>query len=320
MKLSIIIPVYQVAKTLKRCLDSIISQEFRDWQLILVDDASTDGSEKICDRYAKSEHRIQVVHLKENSGLSVARNTGIAKAKGEYITFVDSDDYIAADTLKTLFEILNFHPDYDILEYPAYIHYGSSDMHRLQFPRKEYTNMTDYWLKGKAYEHSYAWNKIYRRELFDDVTFPEGHNFEDVYTLPKLLHKCHLVATTDCGLYYYCFNPEGITQKADVRDLSHLLEAHTRSLSNILRDMKQRNSRQRNKKAGKIVDKNLGDYYAHIINIQLDVYRAGGRISKYIPMLPYHHTMKLKMLHLVGLKRLCQLHHLLKCDRSSASL
>ena len=89
MKLSIVIPVYQVADTLPRCLDSIANQSFRDWQGILVDDASTDGSSEICDDYVKQDRRFQVVHLKRNKGLSNARNIGISKARGEYITFID---------------------------------------------------------------------------------------------------------------------------------------------------------------------------------------------------------------------------------------
>lgn len=104
MRLSIIIPVYQTRNTLNRCVDSILTQDFRDWQMILVDDASTDGSAKICENYAKKEGRIQHVRLKRNSGLSVARNAGLAKAKGDYIMFVDSDDYLAPDTLKELME------------------------------------------------------------------------------------------------------------------------------------------------------------------------------------------------------------------------
>ncbi|MDT3388278.1 MAG: glycosyltransferase, partial [Bacteroidota bacterium] len=202
MKLSIIIPVYQVAGTLSRCLDSLSDQSFRDWQAILVDDASSDGSANICDEYVKHDHRFQVVHLRRNSGLSAARNVGLEKARGQYITFVDSDDYIADDSLKTLFEILATHPDYDLLEYPVYERYGSSKIHLLQFQRREYSDPLAYWLEGKAYLHAYSWNKIYRKEVFDKVKFPERRNFEDIYTLPSILRNCHMMATTDVGLYY----------------------------------------------------------------------------------------------------------------------
>lgn len=300
MKLSIVIPVYQVADTLPRCLDSIANQSFRDWQGILVDDASTDGSSEICDDYVKQDRRFQVVHLKRNKGLSNARNIGISKARGEYITFIDSDDYIADESFKTLFEILSTHPDYDFLEYPINEHYGSKKKHLLQFQRKEYTDMIAYWIEGEAYKHTYACNKIYKKEVFKGVKYP-GKAFEDVFTLPAILKNCRRVATTDVGLYYYCFNPKGITETANGKDLAHLLEAHTRAISNIQRKLRRR--RHKNQ-----TEYDMKDYYAHVLNIQLDVYRARGTISKYFPILPYKHTFKLKLLHLFGLKRLCKLH------------
>ncbi len=303
MKLSIVIPVYQVADSLPRCLDSISSQSFRDWQAILVDDASKDGSSAICDRYVKRDHRFQVVHLKRNGGLSVARNVGIEKARGQYITFVDSDDYIGDDTFKDLFEILSTHPDYDLLEYPVYEHYGSKKIHLLQFPKREYTDPLAYWLQGKAYSHTYAWNKIYRREVFQNVRYPERRNFEDAAVLPQLLRKCRTIATTDVGLYYYCYNSKGITENATAKDLTNLLETHTRMLKQIKDNFRRR--RRRND-----LEAYMPAYYAQVLNIQLDAYRAGGRISKYFPMLPYRNTFKLKLLHILGLKRLCQLHKL----------
>lgn len=305
MKLSIVIPVFQVAKTLPRCLDSIAKQSFRDWQAILVDDGSKDGSASICDDYSKRDQRFQVIHLKRNSGLSAARNAGIAKARGQYITFVDSDDYLADDTYKTLFEILTVHPDYDLLEYPVYEHYGSKKIHRLQFQRKEYTDWLAYWLEGKAYKHAYAWNKIYRKEVFDGVTFPVGKTFEDTFALPRILKNCNIMATTDVGLYYYCHNPNGITEKANSKDLANLLEANTRALSIVRKTL----DRRRNKKNLTIY---LKDYYASILNIQLDVYRESGFISKHFPILPYRHTFKLKLMHIIGLKRLCQLHKIFR--------
>ena len=97
MKLSIIVPVYQVADTLRRCVDSIVSQTFTDWELILVDDGSPDNCGIICDEYTEKDCRIKVIH-KENGGLSDARNAGLKMAQGEFVTFVDSDDYIRQDT------------------------------------------------------------------------------------------------------------------------------------------------------------------------------------------------------------------------------
>ena len=293
MKLSIIIPVYNVEDTLERCVRSILSQRFRDYQLILVDDGSTDQSPAVCDRLTQEDHRIQVVHMKKNGGLSSARNKGISKARGEYITFVDSDDRMGEDTLAPLMQILAVHHEYDILEYPVYIHYGNKDRQQRFFPGTNvYTDMHEYWIKGKAYQHAYAWNKIYRRTLFSDVTFPEGKIFEDVYTLPRLLRNCEAVATTNEGLYYYYDNPRGITATADGRALLDLLNAHLPVLQETYSDSKYHNLWE--------------TYYAHVLNIQMDVYEQNGG-PLLLPLMPARSTWKLKLLHIIGLKRLCQI-------------
>lgn len=306
MKLSIVIPVYNVEKTLRRCIDSVIGQSYRDWQMILVDDASTDGSAKICDEYGQGNGHITVVHLKSNQGLSVARNTGIKKSRGEYITFLDSDDYIAENSLKKLMESLAIHPDYDILEYPVYMHFGGKRQEILRFYKKEYTDMTEYWLAGKGYRHTYAWNKIYRRELFQGITFPPGKNFEDVWVLPKLLEKCHLIATTDVGLYYYCDNPKGITRTATAEDYKNLLDAHLKVIDKLYTSNKRNFPNK--------YDKYFADYYAAVLNILLDVTDSTKQyfqtIEKAFPILPYRNTFKLRLLHIIGLKLLCQLHRL----------
>ena len=317
MRLSIIIPVYQVKHTLGRCLDSIVGQSFRDWQAILVDDASTDGSADICDTYARRDARIQVIHLKKNAGLSAARNAGIDKAKGDYLTFIDSDDYIADDTLKMLMETLAVHPDYDMIEYPVMEHFGSTHPHLLQFFTKEYTDMLEYWLRCKAYRHTYAWNKIYRKELFSHVRFPTGMTFEDSLTLPLILKNCRRVATTGMGLYYYCENPDGITRRATAADLSCLLLAHVRTISNIEKKLDKRGEKQK-------WNHDMGTYYAHVLNIQFDVYDQSGffyvsnrkgrktDVKYRFPILPYRNTFKLKLLNFLGIKCLCSLHRTLK--------
>lgn len=284
MKLSIIIPVYQVEQTLRRCIDSVLSQSFSDWEMILVDDGSIDESPKICDEYVKNYDKIHVIH-KQNGGLSDARNVGIEHAKGTYITFVDSDDYLGDDTLKKVMRLMEIHPDYDILEYPIYEHFTLMDNeHQLLFDNHEYTDIKEYWHEEKAYTHTYACNKIYRKELFRNVRFPVGKLFEDVYTFPLLLKEAKMVATTAQGMYFYTHNPDGITVNADGKALSDLLEAHLK----ILPEMPD------------------ADYYAHLLNIQLDVYELTGN-PPIIPILPYHSTLKLKLLHIIGIKRLCKL-------------
>lgn len=313
MKLSIIIPVYQTHKTLKRCVESILHQGFRDWQMILVDDASTDGSFKICTEYAKLDGRIQVIRQKRNRGLSCSRNAGLTKAKGDYIMFVDSDDYLAPDTLKDLMEQLSIHPDYDMLEYPIYRHFGSSKQLRITFPRREYILNAAYWLETKAWRHTYVCNKIFRREIWQNLRFPEGRTFEDSFILPQLLRHCHCVATTDVGLYYYVLNPNGITQQAGSKDLCNLLESNLMMLRRMSTD-------RRAKKKVKEYDRIMAIFYADVLNIQLDVYRATGMVRDDFPILPYRNTIKLRILHLLGLKTLCKVHTLLCRSHSSVSL
>ena len=214
MKLSIVIPVYRVEGTLDRCVESVLIQDVDDMEVILVDDGSPDSCPQMCDQWAVRDNRIQVIH-KENGGLSDARNAGIDIAQGDMITFVDSDDWLEENTLAPLLAMMG---DADILEYSIH--------HRLTLPDYTYTDINDYWLSGQAYLHTYAWNKIYRRSLFDHVRFPYGKVFEDAWTLPLLLRQCHKVMTTSHGFYHYQWNPEGITAKADGHQLAMLLEAH----------------------------------------------------------------------------------------------
>lgn len=309
MKLSIVIPVYRVENTLARCIDSVLAQSFSDYELILVDDGSPDRSGPICDEYAARDSRIRPVH-KSNGGLSSARNAGIDIARGEYITFIDSDDFLGDNTLSILMTRLSAHPDYDILEYPVCWHYGGSDEAILKFGAHEYDDMRRYWLEGKAYTHTYAWNKIYARRLFDGVRFPPKRLYEDAHTLPRLLRRAHLVATTEEGLYYYASNPDGITMTPGGKGLADLLDAHVQQLHDL-----------------RLTEK-LSVYFCHVLNIQLDVYR----FTRQAPILPVpplssadiRHLpvgqktkIKLRMLQLLGIKNLCKIHRLLLPRRSN---
>ena len=304
MKLSVIVPVYGVEDTLRRCAESILGQSFRDLQLILVDDCSPDRCPQICDELAAKDMRVVVRHRKQNGGLSAARNTGLARAKGEYVTFVDSDDYWAPDMLKPLIELLTVHHEYDILEYSVYEHFGwPGHMNILRLDERAYTDMHEYWYGARAYEHTYAWNKIYKRELFDGVTFPEGRKFEDAYVLPQLLERTYCVATTSLGYYYYCYNPKGITQQADGKDLNDLLQAHLK----VLR-----------KPADSPLARPTAHYYGRVLNVALDVYNATGEVAA----LPSFKTvcrhpdagkanLKIKALNILGIKNLCRINKLL---------
>lgn len=300
MKLSIVIPVYNTGNTLERCVESVLGQNYDDYELILVDDGSTDNSPSLCDLYAVGRPFVNVIHQR-NRGLSAARNAGIDAARGEYITFLDSDDLMADYTLAVLMTRLGAHPDYDILEYPVWWHWGEADQRLLTFGVREYHDMRSYWLDGEAYTHAYAWNKIYRRELFDGIRYPVGRVFEDVQTLPLLLERAGLVGTTEEGAYCYVSNPWGITQNATGEQMAQLLDAHVRQI----------------KKLG--LTHHVTAYYAHVLNIQIDVYR----MTKEPPVLPQLEELthrdirrlavsrrsrrKLHIQKTLGLKHLCQL-------------
>lgn len=293
MKLSIIIPVYRTEATLERCMKSIANQTFTDVEVILVDDGSPDKSGEMCDEWARKDSRVNVIH-KQNGGLSDARNAGIEAAQGEYITFVDSDDFIALDTYE---QVLPMMKDADIVEFPLFRHYGSTRQEEVRFKSQLYTDMKQYWLEAKAYLHSYTWNKIYTRRLFDHVRFPVGQVFEDVATLPALLAEANSIRTTDRGLYYYCANNQGITATAGGEQLGMLLDAHL----NV---------------AGHWCDE---AYYMHMLNIQMDVAEKTGRS----PIMPYQHisplsgklstTQRIKALtqNIIGIKNICKLNQVI---------
>lgn len=300
MKLSIIIPVYRTEDTLDRCVESVLRQDHPDMEVILVDDGSPDRCPAYCDDWAAKDRRIRVVH-KVNGGLSDARNAGIDIATGDYVTFVDSDDYLAGDTYGPLMQRLEQQPDIDILEYPVYVHYGSPRQHLTDFlPGTTYHDMETYWLDGRAYQHTYACNKIFRKSLFEEVRFPVGRVFEDAQTLPRLLEKTTTVVTCSQGLYYYCSNSNGITQTADGQALQMLLQPHVAMIGRLSRK-----------------DKAFETYYLHVLNIQMDVFELTDS-TPILPLLPvkseyFTGTQKMKAiaLNLLGIKRLCQLNKIL---------
>ncbi|MBO7230921.1 MAG: glycosyltransferase [Bacteroidaceae bacterium] len=212
MKLSIIVPVYKIRRYLQRCIESILQQTYTDYELILVDDGSTDGCATLCDRFAQECDKVKVIH-KKNGGLSSARNAGIAVAKGEYITFIDGDDTIASGTYYYNMRILQSNPDIDILEFPVTKNYESPNSEILSFKPEKISGNKIFpdWIRRKGYEHCFSWNKIYRADLFNFIRFPEGEVFEDTYITPMLYESAYNVYYSDCGFYYYYKNEGSIT-------------------------------------------------------------------------------------------------------------
>lgn len=268
MLFSVIIPVYNVEMTLDRCVESVLNQGLSDMEVILVDDGSPDGCPAKCDEWARKDSRIKVVH-KANGGLSDARNAGIEIAKGEYITFVDSDDWVLPDTYKPLLTWLELRGSCDILEFP--VEQESSTRLSLKIDNGVFSSAKEYWEGTMAWNHTYACNKIYRRTLFDEVRFPVGKVFEDVWTLPLLLEKNPQVATLSLGGYHYTWNEKGIacvaSEKAD--GLKQHLEALLSAKEVMHTTLLSRNGR---------------NLYKAIMCRQIDLYRVSGEIVLKCPL------------------------------------
>lgn len=203
-KISVVVPIYNVEKQLPRCLDSLLCQTYGDFELVLVDDGSPDGCGKICDEYAARDSRIRVIH-RENGGLSAARNSGIDAAQGEYLAFVDSDDYVAADYLEFMLDLmLDNNADIAACGAAAVYPGGKTDVSNTDSVLRVMDSRQA--LERMCYNDGFyvtAWDKLYRRSLFDTVRFPEGKVFEDTGTTYKLVHKSKVIAACCEPKYYY---------------------------------------------------------------------------------------------------------------------
>ncbi len=210
--ISVIIPVYNVETYLCRCVDSVLDQSYRNIEVILVDDGSPDGCPAICDEYARQDDRVRVIH-QENAGLSGARNAGIDAAKGAWLAFVDSDDYLAEDFLSRLYEAcVSTGSDMSVCRW-EYVRgeripeRGTGEI-RVYSGREMLANL--YTTDGAYYV--VAWNKLYRKELFADIRYPLGRIHEDEATTYRIYDKVKRAAYVDASLYGYFVTPVSITR------------------------------------------------------------------------------------------------------------
>ena len=203
--LSIIVPVYNVKSYIDRCLLSILNQSYSDFELVIIDDGSTDGSASLLDNYAAKDSRIIVIHQK-NTGVSSARNTALKIFKGSYVTFVDPDDFIASDTYKNNMKFLLDNPDIDILQYPYCIYIDEEHPKNLVCHKEqlivENKSIFSAWWSGTPLEYV-IWNKISRKEMWKNVTFFEGHVSEDTRLVATFCQRANKVYISEVGLYYY---------------------------------------------------------------------------------------------------------------------
>lgn len=216
--ISVIVPIYNVEKYLDKCIESIVKQSYTNLEIILINDGSTDNCLKKCEEWNKKDERIIVIN-KENGGLSSARNAGLDVCKGNYIVFVDSDDYINPEMIKELYNSLVKYGS-DILICNYYI----NDEKNIYPNKIKFKNFT---ISGNdKYKYLYnkyqvmtiiAWNKIYKREIFENLRYPNGKIHEDEYIIFDLLERAKKISYINEPLYYYLQRYGSITNKFNIK-------------------------------------------------------------------------------------------------------
>lgn len=246
--ISIIVPVYNSDRYLENCLDSILQQTYTDLEIILIDDGSTDKSLQICEAYAEKDKRIKVF-IKENGGQCSARNLGLDKASGKYISFIDSDDEISKDVFENAIQPFIRDPDIDVVQFPVFMNYGLHTQYLNQKKEQKITgrgNLFHQWIE----ENNISWivcNKIFKKEVFDQLRFEKMY-FEDNYMVAAILEKINSIQIIEQGIYYYhyrenstttsahSFEKERDTQKVNFRIYESLKKSNLNSAMIILQE------------------------------------------------------------------------------------
>ena len=210
--ISVIVPIYNVEKYLKKCIDSILSSTYKNLEIILVDDGSTDSCPKICDEYKKIDTRIKVIH-KTNGGLSDARNKGLDIATGDFISFIDSDDYIDSNLYDHVLKEFKKDSKIDIVAFGRYIEFESKTI--ISVPnddnavsgKQALINLASF----KGFDMA-VWDKIYKREIIGDLRFPFAKKNEDYFITYKLLDRAEKVKFIKAPFYHYVQRPNSISR------------------------------------------------------------------------------------------------------------
>lgn len=241
--ISVIIPVYNVHSYLRRCLDSVVNQTYKNIEILLVDDGSTDNSAQICLEYEKKYKNVIYLY-KKNGGLSDARNYGIKHSKGDYIAFVDSDDYIDPEMYQYLLsDMIKYNADIATCSYQEFsnefvFENSFSDCKVEVYDRKEGVRNL---FRADKY-CNYAWNKLYKRELFTDITYPTGKKMEDLGTTYLLFLNSKKITYRHYKAYFYYQRKDSIIHSADNQfyyDKLLLCLERFRSIQKIYPDMEE---------------------------------------------------------------------------------
>lgn len=213
-KISIIVPIYNMQELMRRCVDSLLAQTFRDFELLLIDDGSTDGSSLICDEYLSIDSRVHVFH-KENGGLSDARNYGLKYAKGKYSIFADPDDWVSPDGLDMLYaKAEENNADMVICDY-----YSEDDYLR-KLVKQQFADCTSSALLVRLFHDfgSFTWNKLTRTSLYEkfDIDYPKGiYGCEDQYTMARFFLHDIKIEYVPVAFYHYMYNSNSLSRYYD---------------------------------------------------------------------------------------------------------
>lgn len=232
--ISVIVPVYKVEKYLRKCVDSILAQTFTDFELFLVDDGSPDKCGDICDEYAKKDDRIIVIH-KKNGGLSDARNVAIDRASGDYLTFIDSDDYVAENHLESMYRAL--------LETDSDISITNISTVKDGFINNDFYNPDNKLKilnsKEEIFRTVYrpnACGKLYKKHVFSGIRYPVGRLYEDVFTYHDILAMVNRVVLTGQNTYFYLIRSDSIMHqeyKLQFTDIVDAIELRVKKLEEL---------------------------------------------------------------------------------------
>lgn len=240
--ISVIVPVYKVEKYIHKCVDSILSQTFTDFELFLVDDGSPDNCGKICDEYAEKDSRIIVIH-KENGGLSDARNAALNRVNGEYITFIDSDDYVSAYHLETMFNALEITgADIALANITSFNDEEYDDS--LYKPTTEMKTLTGIDIFSTINRPN-ACAKLYKKNIYSNIRFPVGRLYEDVFVWHDVLAKTNRIVLTGVNSYFYYYRDDSIMHqeyKLAFTDIIDAIELRVKKLEELgLQDLANEN-------------------------------------------------------------------------------
>lgn len=231
--ISVIIPVYNVEAYFSRCIKSVINQTYTQLEIIIVNDGSTDGSGVLCDKFSEKDCRISVIH-RSNRGLSDARNYGTEVAQGDYIFYLDSDDYLSLDCLKKLYNAILEH-DAEVAQTNFYYDYPDYLLYNKSLNGKDKVFTREEAMQGLLEQQvikNFAWGKLIRADIAKEHSFPKGKYFEDTFWKFNIIHECKKYVALAKPMLYYLQRPASISGTFSLRNLD-LLEGELQRLAFI---------------------------------------------------------------------------------------